>query len=55
MEDVILTGFYDFGKMKMERCREPIIIMSWYIPVSLLAANHSVRSYKVSIGVEYNF
>jgi len=54
-EYVTLTGFYDFGKMKRERCHEPIILLSWYIPVSLLVAKQAVRSYKVSIGVEYSF
>jgi hypothetical protein len=54
-EYITLTGFYDFGKMKVERCHEPIIVLSWYIPVALLVANNSVRSYKVSLGVEYSF
>lgn len=54
-EYVTLTGFYDFGKMKVERGREPTILLSWYIPTALIVANRSVRSYKVTVGVEYSF
>ena len=54
-EYITLTGFYDFGKMKVERCADPIVVFSWYIPVALLVAKHAVRSYKVRLGLEYNF
>jgi hypothetical protein len=53
-EYVTLNAFYDFGK-ETDQCSKPIIRVAWDIPFTLLVAHRFVKSYKVSLGLEFNF
>lgn len=54
-EYVTLSAFYDFDKLLIERGHKPIVRAMWDIPVSLLVAQRFVKSYKVSLGLEFNY
>jgi hypothetical protein len=54
-EYVTLTGFYDFDKTAQERGHKPIVRASWDIPFTLLVAHRFVKSFKISLGLEFNF
>lgn len=54
-EYISLTALYDFDKMHRQRCDLPIVNLTWDIPVALLVAHRSVQSFKVSLGVEFNW
>jgi len=50
-----LNVFYDFGKVKVDRNFEPIIFLSWDVPSSVFVTAHSVKTHKVSVGIEFNY
>lgn len=52
---ITLTGFYDFGKMSVSRGLEPVVSLSWDIPVTMFTCERIVKTNKVTIGVEFNF
>jgi len=54
-EYVTLSAFYDFDKANTERGCQPIVRASWDIPFTLLVAHNFVYSYKISLGLEFNF
>lgn len=55
-EYITLSAFYDFEKLSEYRCgNKPIVRVMWDIPVTLLVAHRFVKSYKVSLGLEFNF
>ncbi len=54
-EYVTLCGFYDFDKVAVCRGHKPILRVSWDIPYSLLVGRRFVHSYKVALGLEFNF
>lgn len=54
-EYITLSAFYDFDKENVERCGRPIVKAAWDIPFTLLVAHRFVHSYKVSLGLEFNF
>ncbi len=54
-EYITLSAFYDFDKTSTERCARPIVRAAWDIPFTLLVGHRFVHSYKVSLGLEFNF
>lgn len=54
-EYITLTAFYDFGKTSQECGNQPIVRAAWDIPFTLLVGHRFVHSYKVSLGLEFNF
>ncbi|HEV2601154.1 MAG TPA: hypothetical protein VGT41_02550 [Candidatus Babeliales bacterium] len=52
---VTLNAFYDFGKMKVCRGCEPIVSLAWDIPVPQFVARRSIKSHRISLGVELNY
>jgi hypothetical protein len=54
-EYVTLTGFYDFGKLEVDRRHKPIVRFSWDIPVSVFSGHHVSKTNLLSLGIEYNF
>lgn len=54
-EYVTLCGFYDFDKLSQCRGHKPIVRAAWDIPFSLLVGHRFVHSYRVSLGLEFNF
>lgn len=54
-EYVTLCAFYDFEKVNSCRGHQPILRVSWDIPYSLLVGRRFVHSYKVALGLEFNF
>lgn len=54
-EYVTLSAFYDFDKVAPIRGYNPIVRVAWDIPYTLLVAHKSVHSYKVVLGLEFNF
>ena len=54
-EYITLSAFYDFDKTAPERCSRPIVRAAWDIPFTLLVGHRFVHSYKVSLGLEFNF
>ena len=50
-----LSAFYDFGKETKRCIAHPIVRVAWDIPYTLLVAHRFVYSYKVSLGLEFNF
>jgi hypothetical protein len=50
-----LTGFYDFNKDTVYCNYKPIVRVAWDIPFTLLVGHRFVHSYKVSLGLEFNF
>lgn len=54
-EYVTLCAFYDFEKVNACRGHQPILRVSWDIPYSLLVGRRFVHSYKVALGLEFNF
>ena len=54
-EYVTLTGFYDFGKLEVDRTYKPIVRFSWDIPVSVFSGHHVSKTNLLSLGIEYNF
>ena len=54
-EYITLTAFYDFGKTSRECGNKPIVRAAWDIPFTLLVGHRFVHSYKVSLGLEFNF
>jgi hypothetical protein len=54
-EYLTLTAFYDFDKASVERSYKPIVRAAWDIPLTLLVAHRFVKSFKVSLGLEFNF
>ncbi len=54
-EYITLTAFYDFGKNLRECENKPIVRAAWDIPFTLLVGHRFVHSYKVSLGLEFNF
>lgn len=54
-EYLTLTAFYDFDKDMPVRGYDPIVRVAWDIPFTLLVAHNFVHSYKVVLGLEFNF
>lgn len=54
-EYITLSAFYDFDKTSNERCARPIVRAAWDIPFTILVGHRFVHSYKVSLGLEFNF
>lgn len=54
-EYVTLCAFYDFDKVNAYRGHQPILRVSWDIPYSLLVGRRFVQSYKVALGLEFNY
>ena len=54
-EYVTLSAFYDFGKTSLWCDNQPIVRVAWDIPFTLLVGHRFVHSYKVSLGLEFNF
>jgi hypothetical protein len=54
-EYITLSAFYDFEKVKECRGYLPIITASWDIPVDWLVGHDFVKSYKIALGLEFNF
>lgn len=54
-EYITLTAFYDFDKTSCECQCKPIVRAAWDIPFTLLVGHRFVHSYKVSLGLEFNF
>lgn len=52
---VTVAAFYDFGKMKDVRGFDPIITLSWDIPVLMVVADRVVKTNRIIIGLEFNF
>lgn len=52
---VTLNAFYDFGKVKVHREFDPILLFSWDIPVTFFDAHGVAKTNKISFGFEYNF
>lgn len=54
-EYITLSAFYDFEKTSRECGNKPIVRAAWDIPFTLLVGHRFVHSYKVSLGLEFNF
>ena len=54
-EYITLSAFYDFQKTSRECGNKPIVRAAWGIPFTLLVGHRFVHSYKVSLGLEFNF
>lgn len=52
---VTLNAFYDFGKVKMCREFDPILIFAWDVPVTFFNAHDISKTNKISLGLEFNF
>ena len=53
-EYVTVSAFYDLSKV--DECNnKPIVRVAWDIPFTLLVGHRFVQSYKVSLGLEFNF
>lgn len=50
-----LSIFYDFGKVKVKRFFEPIVLFSWDIPSLFFSAEKAATTHKISLGIEFNF
>ncbi len=50
-----LNVFYDFGKVRIDRCISPILTFNWDIPAAVLVADKVARTHKISLGVELAF
>jgi hypothetical protein len=50
-----LSVFYDFGKLKFQRCMLPIVQLQWDIPTLFIAGKGVVRTQKVGLSVEFHF
>jgi hypothetical protein len=50
-----LNVFYDFGKMKVTRGHEPIVRFACDIPAAVVVGKGMSKTYKVSLGLEFNF
>ena len=54
-EYISLTAFYDFDKTSCDCQYKPIVRVAWDVPFTLLVGHRFVHSYKVSLGLEFNF
>lgn len=54
-EYITLMAFYDFEKTSRACGYKPIVRAIWDIPFTLLVGHRFVHSYKVSLGLEFNF
>lgn len=54
-EYVSLNIFYDFDKVKPERGFTPIALLTWDIPVNFVLAHGVAKTYKVALGLQFNF
>jgi hypothetical protein len=54
-EYITLAAFYDFGKTSQDCRNQPIVRAAWDIPFTLLVGHRFVHSFRVSLGLEYNF
>jgi hypothetical protein len=54
-EYITLAAFYDFNRDSLECTYRPIVRGAWDIPFTLLVGHRFVHSYKVSLGLEFNF
>ncbi len=54
-EYVTVSAFYDFSRIAGECGIKPIVRGMWDIPFTLLVGHRFVHSYKVSLGLEFNF
>lgn len=52
---ITVAAFYDFGKMKDVRGFEPIVTLSWDIPVLMVVADRVVKTNRIIMGIEFNF
>jgi hypothetical protein len=52
---VTLNAFYDFGKPKLFRSFDPIASLRWDIPANFFVSSRSVKTTRVSLGVEFAF
>lgn len=52
---ISLSVFYDFGKVKVQRSLDPILIFTWDIPSLFFSSERTPTTNKVSLGLEYNF
>ncbi|MCX5921871.1 MAG: hypothetical protein NTX86_00925 [Candidatus Dependentiae bacterium] len=52
---ISFTAFYDFGKVKVCRRLDPILIFTWDIPSLLFGSDQAVNMHKISLGLEFNF
>lgn len=54
-EYITLSAFYDFEKTASGCGYKPIVRAIWDIPFTLLVGHRYVHSYKVALGLEFNF
>lgn len=55
-EYVTLNAFYNFNRGSMNECgNKPMVRAAWDIPFTLLVGHRFVHSYKISLGLEFNF
>lgn len=54
-EFVTLCAFYDFEKSAVCVGHKPIVRVAWDIPFTLLVGRRYVHSYKVALGLEFNY
>lgn len=52
---VAVSIFYDFGKLKVDRSFDPIVIFNWDIPSLFFGSERAVNAHKISLGFEFNF
>lgn len=52
---ISLSVFYDFGKVKVQRSLDPVLIFTWDIPSLFFSSEKTPTTNKVSLGLEYNF
>lgn len=50
-----VSAFYDFGKMCIKRGWYPAVTLSWDIPASVFVADQSVKTNKITLGIEWSF
>lgn len=54
-EYISLLVFYDFGKVKLFRELDPILSFKWDVPTDLLITERSLKTQRISLGVEFAF
>ncbi len=52
---VTLNVFYDFGKAKANRGFSPVVNFYWDVPAMLFTPKRSLKTHKVTLGVEFPF
>jgi len=52
---ITLDAFYDFGRVKVFREFDPVVSLRWDIPRSMIVASRSLKTHRLSLGVEVAF